>query len=267
MSPTNSSQSSAKIHIEILAPPAKSLRKYNLSLPASEQLHSASIPQIFLDSASIREAVFVREQGLVPLEHHVNAEDGRAYHFVAYFKPDDESLQAKIPIGTLRVLPPPHHPHPEPLSIILTPKPGQVPALKAEDIFGDVMEEEINQGQQSMRKTSWHDGMEGWLQVARASVLKEWRGKGIADLLVAEVVRWAGEEYVPNEKLAGKEGSNNLAMWKGLLMCNAREEARRMWERNGFREDIGMGRWIEVGVELFGMARRVNIASSSIRQN
>jgi GNAT superfamily N-acetyltransferase len=264
MSPTNSSQSLTKIHIEILPPPAKSLTKYNLYLPASEQLHSASIPQTFLDSASIREAVFVREQGLVPLEHHVNAEDGRAYHFVAYFTPGDESLGAKIPVGTLRVLPPPHHPHPEPWSIIITPKAGRIPALKAEEIFGEKMAEEIRKGQQRMRKTSWHDGTEGWLQVARASVLKEWRGKGVADLLVAEVVRWAGEEYVPNEQLEDKAGSNNTGMWKGLLMCNAREEARRMWERNGFREDVGMGRWIEVGVELFGMARRVSIVSSSI---
>lgn len=39
-----------------------------------------------------------------------------------------------------------------------------------------------------------------------------------------------------------------------------------MWERNGFVEDRGLGRWTEVRVELFGVCRRVEMKEEEIEK-
>lgn len=69
------------------------------------------------------------------------------------------------------------------------------------------------------KKTDFWDGKEGFWQVGRVSVLKEWRGKGVADVLVQEAVRWAGKELGRIEK---GEGRKEERRWKGLLLANAR---------------------------------------------
>lgn len=81
-------------------------------------------------------------------------------------------------------------------------------------------------------------------------MLREWRGKGIADRLVEEACGWAEREFMDGR-------------WSGLMLANAREEARRLWERNGFVEDGEMGRWNEVGVELFAVCRRIEVSEET----
>ena len=201
----------------------------------------------------IRQRTFVEEQGLVTLEHHINAEDGRCFHFVAYACDDDGN---EVPIGSLRVLPPPNEPRPHDGSVILhSVKEGEDSIPSGEVLFGKMVEEDIEKRErqwEERRPTDMWDGKEWFLHFARMCVLPEWRGRGVADLLVKRACEWAEGEF--------EEGFEcGKARWNGLLLANAREEARRMWERNGFVEDKGMGRWNEVGVELFAVCRRMKM--------
>ncbi|KAI1494433.1 hypothetical protein F5X96DRAFT_559942 [Biscogniauxia mediterranea] len=111
---------------------------------------AAAIPPVFVDAMAAREAVFVREQG-IPLAHEFDEDDARSCHWVAYAsvniraprpqQEEDEEEKEKaggsggggggeggeedtagppplpsgtrsVPIGTLRIVPFPHPPHP-----------------------------------------------------------------------------------------------------------------------------------------------------------
>lgn len=50
----------------------------------------------------------------------------------------------------------------------------------------------------------------------------------------------------------GEEEREMMREWKGLLVVHARESAVRMWARNGFVVDEGMGMWEEVGIGHMG---------------
>ncbi|KAJ9653072.1 hypothetical protein H2198_007686, partial [Neophaeococcomyces mojaviensis] len=67
-------------------------------------------PQIFLDAKDIRVAVFCEEQNC-SLEREVDEDDPRSWSWVAYLRtPSHESTEK--PVSTLRIVPPPHDPHP-----------------------------------------------------------------------------------------------------------------------------------------------------------
>lgn len=100
---------------------------YNSSLPHDQQ--SPHIPAAFKDAMSVRETVFVKEQKC-PLESEHDADDARSCHWVTYASvnmttqpeerdPETDALirprrseTRTVPIGTLRVVPFPHPPHP-----------------------------------------------------------------------------------------------------------------------------------------------------------
>lgn len=87
------------------------------------------IPPVFRDAMEVRETVFVAEQG-VPLEYELDADDPRSCHWVVYAsvnqttEPEQRdagtgevvrprrSVTRSQPVGTLRVVPFPHPPHP-----------------------------------------------------------------------------------------------------------------------------------------------------------
>ena len=62
-----------------LEPP--NLETYAPGVPHTAQ--PASVPKAFLDAMSVREAVFVTEQG-VPLANEFDADDARSCHWVVY---------------------------------------------------------------------------------------------------------------------------------------------------------------------------------------
>lgn len=117
--------------IAFLAPPGPSLGSYD-----SKALHTSQppdVPEVFLDAMSVREEVYVEEQH-VPLENEFDLDDPRSFHWVAYASVGVSSEQQdaaasngagassgrkgstanKLAIGTIRMVPPPHPPHPEP---------------------------------------------------------------------------------------------------------------------------------------------------------
>ncbi|OJD12072.1 hypothetical protein AJ78_07285 [Emergomyces pasteurianus Ep9510] len=65
-------------------------------------------PQIFNDAIYVRTVVFVDEQHCNP-ENEMDDNDARSWHWVLYVTTSDPSKRA--PIGTLRLIPPPHTPN------------------------------------------------------------------------------------------------------------------------------------------------------------
>lgn len=169
--------------VGFLAPPGHALRGYN-----STQLHHdqpEGVPEIFTDAMSVREEVYVEEQK-VPLENEFDYDDPRSYHWVAYASvgtssPQTEQTESeggyiqghgqdkrrksstanKMAIGTIRLVPPPHPPHPEAGSSLKIDN--------AEGVSADVDAEH--------NKTAVHNGREPYIKLGRLAVLKPYRGR------------------------------------------------------------------------------------------
>lgn len=111
-----------------LLEPSK-LEDYDRTLRHDQQ--PSPVAKVFLDAMAVREAVFVDEQKM-PLEFEYDEDDPRSCHWVVYasvnqvIEPEvvDEatgiivrprrSETRTLPIGTMRIVPFPHPPHPKP---------------------------------------------------------------------------------------------------------------------------------------------------------
>lgn len=169
--------------ISFLPPPGPTLAKYD-----SAALHTsqpADVPEIFRDAMSVREDVFVKEQK-VALENEVDIDDARSFHWVAYASVGTSSSDGaaamdgvnkdsattaehpgrkgstamRLAVGTIRLVPPPHPPHPEPGS-----------SHKIDNHEG--LPHEMQSG---LSKTEMHDGKEPYVKLGRLSVLEPFRG-------------------------------------------------------------------------------------------
>ncbi|KAK3939273.1 hypothetical protein QBC46DRAFT_388307 [Diplogelasinospora grovesii] len=117
--------------ISHLEPTLALSHQWDRSLPSTAQPHAASLPRTFLDAMSVREAVYVQEQG-VPQEVEFDDDDARSCHWVIYasvhrvVEPEQRdpstgevtrsrrSETKTLPIGTIRLVPFPHPLHPQP---------------------------------------------------------------------------------------------------------------------------------------------------------
>lgn len=167
--------------VGFLSPPGRALEGYD-----SKQLHTQQpkeIPEVFRQAMSVREEVYVEEQK-VPLENEFDFDDARSYHWVAYASvgtPSSPEVQPaassssgqsdgrrktstanKLAVGTIRLVPPPHPPHPEPGSSHKIDNAEGVPA-DVDSGHGD-------------KKTSDH-GHEAYIKLGRLAVLKPYRGE------------------------------------------------------------------------------------------
>jgi predicted GNAT family N-acyltransferase len=228
---------------------------YDRRQPASQQ--PASVSDIFKDAMTVREAVFVEEQG-VPLAMELDADDARSCHLIVYDLAPDRSKFT--PVGTVRIVPFPHDPHPLPGSswdvdensecVILTSEP---PPFIID------------------RVTSFHDGMEPYIKLGRLAILKEFRGRKLADLLVNSAIEWAEKhpEYFnlpPSRSYAdGKslEIDAYRTTWNGLICVHAQKYVANAWAKWGFVVDKGMGEWTEAGIPHVGMFKRINISKTA----
>ena len=113
--------------IAAIEPPID-LTTWSPHLPSSQQ-NPASLPRTFLDAMSVREEVYVKEQD-VPQEFEFDEDDTRAAHWVIYASINQtlepaltdpstgevlrprRSESRSVPIGTVRLVPFPHPPHP-----------------------------------------------------------------------------------------------------------------------------------------------------------
>jgi predicted GNAT family N-acyltransferase len=156
------------------------------------------------------------------------------------------------PIGTIRLVPFPHTPHPEPGSAWAPSSPSTGTSTPPYIID---------------RATTLHDGREPYIKLGRLAVLKEFRGSGLAKLLTNAAMTWARENPTYfNPSIAemgmdkmGASSLEELPVWKGLVCVHAQEQVRQTWERWGFEIDEGMGRWDEEGIMHVGMFCRLPV--------
>ncbi|RDW94464.1 acyl-CoA N-acyltransferase (Nat)-1 [Coleophoma crateriformis] len=239
-----------------------SLDDYKSGVPSSQQ--PSTIPKVFKDAMEVREKVFVEEQG-VQLSNEFDSDDARSCHWVIYAsvntptQPQQTDAEGKItqrkqsitetvPIGTIRLVPFPHEPHPEPGSVYtFDATTSSVPKFTID------------------RPTTYHDGKEPYLKLGRLAVIPEFRGHKLAGLLVNAAVAWAQQNPTAfNPSVAevgmdqlGAETIGDIPVWKGLICAHAQEQVVKVWERWGFNVDEGMGTWYEEGIKHVGMFQRL----------
>jgi predicted GNAT family N-acyltransferase len=235
----------------------------------------------------VREAVFGGEQN-VPVEFEHDGDDARSVHWVAYASSNRVVQQEKLddqgnviqprksetrsqPIGTMRIVPFPHAPHPPP----------------GGRYYGDILRKEtdadgapiqtltaVEEARQTAplpygedRATTLHDGQEPYVKLGRVAVIKEFRGRRIAGMLWAAARQWLEEnpEYFnPSVREMGmdmlKAGEEkDIPRWKGLVCCHAQETVVKTYERWGFEVDEKMGKWFEEDIPHVGMFLRLDV--------
>jgi predicted GNAT family N-acyltransferase len=226
-------------------PPGNILLNYNIRLPSTEQNPSSGVPQTYLDSQTVRENVFAKEQNAVPIKYQQDRDDTRSFCWVLY-----SSFPDVKPIGTIRLVPSPHHPHPAPGAKFEAPN-EEPPGFGTMMLFKHMPLPEYAID----RKTSLHDGSESYVKLGRLCVVQEERGKRLADLLINAALDWAKE----NVQEIGKGVGDKVPRWMGLVCVHAQEKAVGVWERHGFVIDEAMGSWFEGGIRHLGMFRRLEL--------
>lgn len=250
----------------------------------SRDQQPSTISSPFLDVMEVREDVFVREQG-VPLENEFDADDPRACHWVAYASVnkteevevrDDQgnvvqprkSSTRSTPIGTIRLVPFPHDPHP----------------VKDGKYWDGVLEgDEAHQTSEALppskkpyitdRPTTFHDGKEPYVKLGRLAVTKDFRGYRIAGLLVKTALDWLKANptfFDPSIKEMGLENigatsERDVPKWNGLVCVHSQAQVQAAWAKWGFQVDEEMGTWEEEGILHVGMFQRLSIDSTQIR--
>ncbi|KJZ80265.1 hypothetical protein HIM_00115 [Hirsutella minnesotensis 3608] len=236
----------------------------------------SAIPETFRDAMQVRYKVFVEEQGC-PIECEFDADDSRSCHWVAYAdveEPDalpvagadgaavsqSRASTRRIPVGTIRLVPFPHDPHPQ---------------------IGGSYRNGILQGEQTQqasaiassgprgvdRATSLHDGKEPYVKFGRMAVVKEFRGKGLATLLVETALSWLRanssffDKGITDVSDASTTEEQEKPRFKGLICAHAQESASGFWSNAGFRVDDGMGKWLEEDIVHIGMFQRIKGAA------
>ena len=254
-------------------PPGDTITNYDRTKAYSEQ--SATVPSIFCDAMSVRETVFVHEQH-VPLENELDDDDPRCWHWVVYAsvgnraaspaasrsptgKGRQSSTASRVPVGTIRLVPPPHPPHAQPGTH------HQIDNSEGTDRVA------LTRDAGNAGPTSTHNPHnEPYIKLGRLSVLKEYRKMRLGKLLVDTVLGWAAQhpdDVLPavsamDVEAAKVEGNDKevTMRWKGLVLVHAQTQVERTWQHYGFVKDEGMGEWAEEGIMHVGMWRRLEIA-------
>ncbi|TID17710.1 hypothetical protein E2P81_ATG10686 [Venturia nashicola] len=261
--------------IAFLPPPGAALDTYDHDALHNQQ--PGAIPATFREAMEVREDVFVKEQKC-SLFNEVDEDDSKSFHWVVYasvgttsspsptIKPipdvkDDErraseSTASRVPVGTIRLVPPPHAPHFTPSS------PRTMPSA------------ERAEAQRSDSKTPlpqfYQEPKEPYIKLGRLSTLAPYRGLGLSKLLFNAAVNWASEH--PSEIIPPKdpaeiealklEGKKEPDAWEGLVLVHAQANVQGLWEKFGFMVDTKMGTWIEEGIEHIGLWKRIPVKGS-----
>lgn len=252
-----------------LLPPPNQPR---LILPTRTIPSPSANHRVLNDALAVRLEVFVDEQKCAA-EFEIDEDDARSWHWVVYDTaarnpgvPDSGSDSGsgagagagsatptlKIPVGVVRLVPPPHASHE-----------GFVAAY-APDAAGTETGRDIT-------KDGYDLEHEPYIKFGRVAVLAAYRGAGVAGRLMLEAMEWAGRNpgeitrafRAIYEREGGlKEvasGDNDIPAWKGLALVHAQVDVERFYQRLGFVTDEGLGRWIEEGIEHVGMWKRLDI--------
>ncbi|KAF2815870.1 uncharacterized protein BDZ99DRAFT_457814 [Mytilinidion resinicola] len=239
-----------------------------------------SVPSVFKDAMSIREAVYVDEQS-VPLAHELDDDDPRSFHFVMYasiatkgasasshpaVSPEEEERRRSIPsavrtpIATIRLIPPPHGPNP-----YKNENKDHHPDSAPTSPVGD------------------EHPVEPYIKLGRLATLKAFRGGGLSRQLIHAALDFAAanpdlilaprspvsQEWLNLERVGSREEKEKSKGWQGLAMVHAQASVEGLWKRHGFSEELlredgtvevpKEERWWEEGIEHLAMWCRVPI--------
>ena len=240
--------------VDLIYPLRERLKLYDPTKPPHDQPKNdaadpaRAVPQGFIDAMSIRETVFVKEQG-VPLENELDEDDPRSFHWTAYasvpVKTSDtspngqsgdtrrSSTSTKMPIGTIRLVLPPHAPHPN-----------------------------------GKTHTDVHKDNETYVKLGRLAVIKEFRKAGIGKLLIETALAFARDhpyDMLPPTDASGLEQLQQKGVgmdFRGLICIHAQTGVQKVWRKYGFETDDSMGSWDEEGIDHVGMWKRVDVTNS-----
>ncbi|KAI0882557.1 uncharacterized protein GGS22DRAFT_46245 [Annulohypoxylon maeteangense] len=260
----------------------------------------AHIPRVFLDAMEVREAVFVEEQK-VPLAFEYDADDARSCHWVVYAsvnrttEPEERDPQTgevtkprksetrSVPIGTMRIVPFPHPPHPPSgaryVGNVLQEDDGKEDDSSSHDNATAARPRartltSVDTERQASAlpfgadaPTTYHDGKEPYVKLGRLAVIPMFRGHHIAGQLWRAAKAWLEEHptfFDPSVTELGMDqlkagGAGDIPKWNGLICCHSQESAVKLYEKWGFKVDEGMGKWYEEGIPHVGMFQRLNI--------
>lgn len=184
------------------------------------------------------------------MEYEWDPDDARSSHWVMYSTISSES----IAIATIRAVPFPHAPHPENGARYeeLGDNPPPTPSREPRPYIID-------------RATSLHDGKEAYIKLGRISVLKEFRGEGLAKTLTMTALQWLRQNptfFSPMNLKDLDQESTNMRVWKGLVCVHAQESVAPAWAKWGFEIDVEMGKWYEARIPHVGMCQRLIIAEN-----
>ncbi|OJD30818.1 acyl-n-acyltransferase [Diplodia corticola] len=257
--------------ISFLSPTASLATSYDKTKPADDQ-PARDIPTTFTDAMTVRERVFVEEQG-VPLENEFDDDDPRCFHWVVYASvgtsscgsnggsplssgtpdnsesppPQDERRQSdptanRVAVGTIRLVPPPHPPHPAPSDTHKLDNSLRAPPTGSQ--------------------AKGIPGSEPYIKLGRLAVLPAYRKLGLASLLTRTALDWAAQNSYqilspprPEEvELARVEGrDDDIDSWSGLTLVHAQIQLEKYYNRFGFVKDEDMGEFDEEGIVHIGM--------------
>lgn len=263
--------------VDFILPLRERLALYDVTSPPAHQPKNdatdpaKAIPQGFIDAMSVREQVFVHEQG-VPLENELDFDDRRCYTWTAYasvpghIKPVPEgghplrkqSTSTKLAIGTIRLIPPPNtttHAFDKHRNMDGTPFTGK----KITSLV--------------------HNGSEPFVTLGRLAILQDFRKLGLSKLLIDSALTMAHDyphiiSERPNAVFAedlrthlkiddlGLKNDEDFA-WNGLVLVHAQIGLQKFWARYGFEVDEGMGIWDEEGMDHVGMWKRLDLKKAS----
>jgi predicted GNAT family N-acyltransferase len=264
--------------MSMLSPPKEKVDGYDNTKPCSRQ--TINVPALFRDAMSVREEVY-GEQG-VPLEAEFDEDDARSWHWVAYASvastsappksmrtdspntPAEDARRAsasasRMPVATIRLIPPPHGPN------------KYLEDTNKADKHGDAdpPSEDVD---------STHPA-EPYVKLGRLATLKAYRGMGLAGLLINAVFDFAKLNpdtiYKPPSPTAmeraqiKEHGKEQQLAWEGLIMIHAQAQIKKMWEKHGFSEELRNEKgeveiaaephWMEEGIEHIGMWKRIEV--------
>ncbi|KAF2138086.1 uncharacterized protein K452DRAFT_329001 [Aplosporella prunicola CBS 121167] len=267
--------------------PTASLAAYDPTKPAAKQ-ESKDIPTAFKDAMTVRQRVFVEEQG-VALENEFDGDDPRCYHWVVYASVgttnghsnganssssdplDDPAAPARrnstanrVAVGTIRLVPPPHPAHPAPSDHHKFDNSLHAPPT----ICSGNGHDQLRRNSDGSADGSTAKPVEPYIKLGRMAILPAYRKLGLAALLVRTALEWARQnanevlsppppEAVELARVEGRE--SELEAWRGLCLVHAQAAIERWWTKFGFVTDQSMGVWDEEGIDHVGMWLRVKV--------
>lgn len=210
----------------------------DLVLPRPWNPRPAENPSIFNDAMSVRQKVFIEEQG-VAAEAEIDSDDARSWQWVLYRAGScngdrtNGADASRTPVAVIRLVPPPQAPH-EALT-----HPEKAKSLPEYDL-----------------------AHEPCVKLTRVAVVPEYRGKGLGRELVEMALEWVRRNAREiDDAWARALGETQAKRWTGLVLVHAQVDVEKMYERLGFETDQTLGRWDEEGIEHVGMWRRMEIQS------